>query len=142
MIRQLVFLALAGAAGTLLRTALGELVQRGLGSAYPWGTLFVNVIGCFFAGACVILADHRFQLAAETRLIVFAGFFGAFTTFSALIVDTGRFIDQSDWLRAASVLLLHNGVGILALLGGAAAGRKLIKGFNTFHPAICVPFSF
>lgn len=126
MLKQVLFLVLAGGAGTICRAGIGSLVQRAVGSAYPLGTLVVNILGCFIAGACLILAEQRFHLTPEAKMLIFVGFFGAFTTFSALIVDAGRFIDQAQWAKAASVLILHNSIGIVALLGGIATGKKII----------------
>ena len=83
-----VALAAAGAAGTLARFTLSGLVQRFAGGSFPWGTLVVNLTGCFLYGLLLALAERRMDLDPNIRRIVFVGFMGAFTTFSSLISDT------------------------------------------------------
>ena len=76
-----VALAAAGAAGTLARFTLSSLVQRFAGGSFPWGTLAVNLTGCFLYGLLLALAERRMDLDPNIRRIVFVGFMGAFTTF-------------------------------------------------------------
>ncbi|HNR30472.1 MAG TPA: CrcB family protein [Candidatus Hydrogenedentes bacterium] len=123
MWRKLLLLASAGALGTLVRYALAGWVQRGAGAAFPWGTLAVNAAGCFLAGLVWMLAEHRMQLTGETRAIVLIGFLGAFTTFSAFMLETSELVRDAEWLRAAANVAIMNGVGLVALFAGLFAGR-------------------
>ncbi len=123
MARTLFLLALAGALGTLTRYGLATLVRPSAGAGFPLGTLAVNVGGCFVAGLLWTLLDQRWPASAETRTVIFVGFLGAFTTFSAFILDTGELFRSQQWLLAAGNLALQNGLGILALLAGVLAGR-------------------
>ncbi len=121
--QKFLWLALAGALGTLTRYGLAGFVHRINGVSFPWGTLTVNVAGCFLAGLLWTLFESRWTVSGEVRLIVLVGFMGAFTTFSAFILETGELMRSSEWLFAAANLVLQNGVGLAALYTGAALGR-------------------
>jgi len=123
MIRKLILLALAGALGTLARYGLAGFVQRLNGVSFPWGTLAVNLTGCFLAGVLWTVFEDRWAVSAETRTVVLLGFMGAFTTFSALILETGALVRSAEWTYAAANMAMHNGLGFLALWVGAAIGR-------------------
>jgi CrcB protein len=117
MIPKLLWLALAGAVGTLARR-LG-------GPSFPWGTLAVNLTGCFLAGILWALFEHRWPVSGETRIILLVGFMGAFTTFSAFILETGELVRSAEWLYAVLNLAAQNVLGLTALFTGAALGRWL-----------------
>jgi len=123
MIQKLVWLALAGAIGTLARYGLAGFVHKINGVSFPWGTVVVNLVGCFLAGLFWSLFENRWSVSGETRTIVLVGFMGAFTTFSALIFETGELFRSAEWLRAAANLTMQNGLGFFALFIGAALGR-------------------
>ncbi len=121
--QKFVYLVVAGAAGTLARYGLAGLVHRIDGAWFPWGTLTVNLLGCLLAGLGWSLFEDRLAMPAQLRTIVLVGFMGAFTTFSAYILETGQLLRSSQWLAAAANLLLQNILGLVALFGGAALGR-------------------
>lgn len=122
---KLLWLALAGSAGTLARWGLQGMVQRATGSAFPWGTLAVNVAGCFLFGCVWSLAEERMLLSAETRILLLVGFMGAFTTFSSFAFETGALLRDAQYARAAANVALQNLLGIVALFAGHAAGRAV-----------------
>lgn len=122
---KLVWLALAGAAGTLARYGLAGWVHRLDGASFPWGTVAVNLTGCFLAGLLWMLFESRWPVSGENRIVVLVGFMGAFTTFSAMILETGQLLRASEWMQAAANLALQNGLGLIALLAGAALGRMI-----------------
>ena len=123
MVQKLLWLSLAGAVGTLTRYGLAGVVHRISGVSFPWGTLTVNVFGCFVAGVLWTLFENRWPLSGETRVLVLVGFMGAFTTFSAFILETGELVRSAEWMHAAANVLLQNGLGFAALVSGAALGR-------------------
>jgi len=123
MFHKLALLAAFGALGTLARYGLAGFVHRINAASFPWGTLVVNVAGCFLAGILWILFEQRWPVTAETRTIVLVGFMGAFTTFSAFMLETGELIRSAEWLYAGANLLLQNILGFAALFIGVAIGR-------------------
>ncbi|MFP4446350.1 MAG: fluoride efflux transporter FluC [Desulfosudaceae bacterium] len=125
MIQKLAFLALAGAMGTLSRYGLAGLVNRINGVSFPWGTVTVNISGCFLAGLLWSLFEHRWPVSGETRTIILVGFMGAFTTFSTFIFESGELMRSAEWLRLTANLTMQNGLGLFVLFLGAALGRMV-----------------
>lgn len=125
MIQKIVWLAVAGGLGTLARYGLAGFVQRINGESIPWGTAIVNLTGCFVAGIIWMLFENRWTVSVEVRTLVLVGFMGAFTTFSALIMETSELLRTAEWMRAGMNLALQNGVGFVALFAGAAVGRMI-----------------
>ena len=125
MIRKLILIAFAGGIGTLARYGLSGAVQRIGGSAFPWGTLSINVIGCLSAGFIWSLFESRWQVSPDTRTILIVGFLGAFTTFSAYILETGELVRGSEWTLAAANIAMQNVLGFVSLFAGSAFGRMV-----------------
>jgi CrcB protein len=123
MLQRVVLIGLAGALGTLARYGMGGLVQRLSGDRLPWGTLFVNVLGCFLFGMVWALSDERLVISEETRIIMLGGFMGAFTTFSTFIFDTGGFLRDQQYFLATGNMLVQVMIGLLSFFGGMFAGR-------------------
>jgi CrcB protein len=105
-------LALAGAAGTLLRFVAGGAVARAWGGSPVWGTLFVNVAGCLAAGAVAGLAERGGLVPASLRVPIVAGLLGGFTTFSAFALDALRLATTGAWTAAAGYVLVTNAAGL------------------------------
>jgi CrcB protein len=124
-VTKLLWLASAGALGTLARYGLGGLVQRVHQSTFPWGTFAVNAVGCFLFGLVWTLGEERLVIGGETRAIILIGFMGAFTTFSTFTFETGAMLRDAEWLLATANLLAHNGLGLACFFLGAALGRTL-----------------
>lgn len=122
---KLLLMAAAGAAGTLSRYFLGGIVQKLYGGPFPWGTFAVNISGTFLFGLVWALAEERLSFSGEARAIVFIGFFGAFTTFSTLMFETGALMRDSQWALAIGNIALQNVTGIIFLFLGLAIGRLL-----------------
>jgi len=80
--------------------------------------------GCFLFGVVWSLAEERLVISGETRLIIFTGFPGAFTTFSTFAFETGEQLRESQWLYAAWNVGGQVGLGLLALFPGMAPGRR------------------
>ena len=80
--KYLIWIALAGAAGTVSRFLVAGWAQKFGGGRFPWGTLTVNLVGCFLFGLIFALIEDRVNITERVRHIVLIGFMGAFTTFS------------------------------------------------------------
>lgn len=76
-----------GAIGALLRYAVSGVAYRFLGPSFPWGTLAVNVLGCFFIGLIWALAEES-SVPSSARVFVLTGILGAFTTFSTFGLES------------------------------------------------------
>lgn len=125
MTERILWLSVAGTAGTLARYGLQGLVQRLAGGTFPWGTLSVNALGCLLFGLFWSLATERHLVSSEMRIVILAGFMGAFTTFSSYVFETGELLRNSQWGLAAGNFALENVIGFVALFLGVVVGRLL-----------------
>ncbi len=125
MVQKIIYLALAGAAGTLARYWLGGLVQRSIAADFPFGTAAVNIIGCLLFGLLWALTENRLSVSGQMRTIIFIGFFGGFTTFSSFAFETAQMLDDSQWLWASGNLILQNVLGLVGMIAGLAIGKYI-----------------
>lgn len=123
MWQKFFYLGLAGALGTMARYWLSGVVQRDSTAGFPIGTAAVNLIGCLLFGLLWAYMENRLSISSQTRIAVFLGFFGAFTTFSSFAFETCQLLDQSQWLWASGNILLQNILGIAGLLTGLVIGK-------------------
>lgn len=122
--KVLVVVALMGAAGTAARFAVLRLVLLMNSDFLPWGTLVVNVIGCFLAGFFAMYLRSHTEFSPALSAAVMVGFCGAFTTFSTLMLECVRLFEEHEILRGSLNFLLHNTLGAVAILLGALIGRS------------------
>jgi fluoride exporter len=111
---RFVWICLAGAAGTGARYLIAVWAAQRFGSACPYGTLIVNVVGCF-AIAAVMHAAIALSWPATLRSAITIGFIGGLTTYSSFDYETSRLFEEG----AAGPAML-NVAG--TLLGAFAAG--------------------
>ena len=123
MIQKLLWLALAGALGTLARYGVAGTAQRVFGGEFPWGTLAANLVGCFLAGLFWSVAESRLSISGQMRTIVLMGFMGAFTTFSAFMLETGELLRDAQWSWALGNIALQNILGLTLFFIGLGIGR-------------------
>src|SRR5512144_448285 len=100
-IYSVLFVALGGALGSVFRYLLGTWTQTASKSIdFPYGTLLVNLIGCFVIGFLAQLAEARGLFTSESRAFVFVGILGGFTTFSSFGNDTINLLRDSETMNA------------------------------------------
>ena len=121
-----VWIAIGGALGSVARFALSGAIARGLSEIFPWGTLIVNISGCFVIGLFAMLTgpDGRVLVAPDIRQFFMVGFCGGFTTFSSFSLQTLALARSGDMVRAsgnvvASVLFCLIGVWLGSVAGAA-----------------------
>jgi CrcB protein len=114
---------LGGGLGSALRYALSGAVQSRFQGRFPWGTLAVNVLGCFGFGFMWGLLEGRFRFPLELRVMIFAGFFGGLTTFSALTFETHQLLADAHWHLAFGNIAAHLLLGWVGLWLGLAVHR-------------------
>ncbi len=123
--QKLIWLAVAGAAGTLARYGMGGLVHRLLPSTLPWGTLVINGTGCLLFGLVWSATAEHLSLRADMRTYVLIGFMGAYTTFSTFAFETAALLRDGEWLLAFGNCAAQNLLGLALMFVGLALGRLL-----------------
>jgi len=119
------FLAISVAAivGANLRYLLSRIAARELGPVFPYGTLFINIVGSFIVGLFIIWTTERVLIDPHWRLLVVIGFCGSFTTFSSYAFETMAYFEQGQWGLMVVNMLANN----LLCLGAAWAGMALAR---------------
>ena len=124
--KQLIFIAIAGALGTVSRYGLSQFTHSILGKNFPWGTLVINVAGCFIIGLLATLFADTNAFSKEIQLAATVGFLGAFTTFSAFSYDSYTFFSSGTCEMGLMNIAANIIIGMLAVMGGVGAA-KLIR---------------
>ena len=114
------FVILGGAFGTAFRYMIAAAAYHHFGAKFPWGTLWVNLIGCFVIGL-LWGSFEKIYLSTTMKAFFFIGILGGFTTFSSFAMESFNLF-RSDFKLALLNIIIHN-VGGIAL---AAAGYGLI----------------
>jgi len=97
-----------------------------LGRQFPYGTLVVNVSGCFLMGFLFILTVERFDsIASQLRALLLIGLLGGYTTFSSFSIETINLFENGNWQGAIMNIFLSTFVCLAAAWIGVIGGRNL-----------------
>ena len=119
---NILFVALGGALGSVSRYLFGTWIQSVSKSIdFPYGTLTVNLIGCFVIGFLSQLAEARGVFTSESRALVFVGVLGGFTTFSSFGNDTINLFRDGETFNA----LANVGANVILGLALVWLGRTV-----------------
>lgn len=118
-------LALGGIIGVFARYLLATWVYSAAGTAFPYGTLIVNVSGCLLIGIFESWAGARGILSPVARLFLMTGFCGAYTTFSTLILETSNLVNDGQLTRALANYLGSGVFGFVLFRLGELFGRVI-----------------
>ena len=115
--------AIGGAAGSVLRYAVGRLAAHYLGANTVVGTFAVNIAGSFALGVLATIFISRSDWPLELRAMATVGLLGGFTTFSTLAYDGVRLLSSGEYARAGVSIAANLVVGLIAAYLGALVGR-------------------
>lgn len=114
MIKSILFVALGGAAGSIIRFVIQRYINQ---PSFPLGTLVVNIAGCFLIGLLWGVL-HKSLSSEPLRLLLMTGFCGGFTTFSAFTLESIQLIQENKWWPLFVYILVSVAGGLLATFGG------------------------
>jgi CrcB protein len=125
---SVIYVALGGAFGSTSRYLLGTWTQSISKSIdFPYGTLTVNLIGCFVIGFLSQLAEARGVFTPESRALVFIGILGGFTTFSSFGNDTINLLRDGETFNALANVGANVIVGLLLVWLGRSVAYWIWK---------------
>ena len=116
-------ISLGAIIGANARYIISRYAVKALGPIFPYGTLFINVMGSFIVGLFVVWTTERVLVDPRWRLLIVVGFCGGLTTFSSYAYETMAYFEQGQWLLMATNFLTNN----LLCLGAALAGMGLAR---------------
>ncbi|QGT98641.1 Fluoride ion transporter CrcB [Candidatus Syntrophocurvum alkaliphilum] len=117
------YVAVGGAIGAVLRYLLASYVSMRWLSAFPWGTLIVNMSGCFVVGYLILKGLETGLVSSNWKLFLVIGIGGAFTTFSSFSVETLMLFRDGLYLKGILNILTN----IVLCLIATSAGFVIAK---------------
>lgn len=122
---ELIVVAVGGSIGATTRYLVSLWAANRFGAEFPYGTLIVNIVGCFMIGAFMTAATERFVASPYWRLLVTVGFIGGLTTFSSFSFETLNLLREGTIFPAVVNVLANVIIGFLATWAGIMIVRAL-----------------
>ncbi|WP_298404245.1 fluoride efflux transporter CrcB [uncultured Chloroflexus sp.] len=116
-------IALGAAIGANLRYGIGLWAAQRFGTAWPYGTLIINLLGCLLIGVLLTLTANRLTLSEPVRLMLVTGLLGGFTTFSTFGYESFTLFNAGNWLAALGYVGGSVVGGLIAVVVGVGLGR-------------------
>jgi CrcB protein len=120
---RFLWICFAGALGTGTRYLVGVWASTKFGTTFPYGTLIVNVAGCFSIAAVMQLAASTSVMPTTLRLVLTTGFLGGLTTYSSFNYETTRLLQERSWTMGS----LNYAVTTLACFMAGLLGFALVR---------------
>ena len=117
--------ALGGALGSVARYLVGGWIANRLGTAFPYGTLVINLTASFVIGFFLAFAQERVSLSPYWRLLIAVGFIGGYSTFSTYEYESIRLLQDGEMLLGAIYLVGSMAGGAIAAITGLALGSLI-----------------
>src|SRR5713226_5393242 len=121
---RLIVIAVFGAIGTLARYGLQGLVHARTAGTFPYGTLLINLSGCFLLGLIGQLTLNRMIIPPDWRVAIAVGFFGGYTTFSSFGWETAKMLEDGEWLPATTYVAASVVAGLVLSVAGIRLANK------------------
>ena len=126
MIMRILLVAAGGSIGSVIRYIFSGLGSRWGNGIFPWGTMLINLAGSFLIGLAWGLLGRE-DIAPQTRLFLFIGIFGGFTTFSTFTFESFNMIRDGNLKLALANILLSNIGGIILVFAGILTSGILLQ---------------
>jgi CrcB protein len=122
---KIVLVGIGGSIGAIARYLVSTWAAERFGANFPYGTLIVNVVGCFIIGAFMTVTTERLIVNPHWRLLVTVGFVGGLTTFSSFSYETFKLLADAGIALAMYNIGANMVVGFLATWLGIVVVRLL-----------------
>ncbi len=120
---DLFWVGLGAVVGANARYLITQAVADRLGTAFPYGTMLVNITGSLIIGFLLTLLAEQFLVSPHWRLLLVVGFLGSYTTFSSYTFEAVGLIERGEWSPMLVYVLGSNIAGLLACYGGIVLAR-------------------
>jgi CrcB protein len=121
----LLLVMLGGAIGAGCRYGVGTIALRNFGAGFPWGTMFVNLIGGLLMGLLAGILSRQMAGGEDLRLFAGVGVLGGFTTFSAFSLEAYTMFVRGEGLMAGAYAVSSFAGSLLLLAGGVWLARGI-----------------
>ena len=115
---KVIIVGFGGFFGSIFRYLIYLLSNNLIGYSFPFGTILVNVLGCFLIGLIYQIFSDTISLSDNLKLFMTIGFLGGFTTFSAFSLDVFLLYQSNSKLVAIIYIFITLVLSLLAMLGG------------------------
>ncbi|MBN2402189.1 MAG: fluoride efflux transporter CrcB [Spirochaetes bacterium] len=122
---KIIMVAFGGSLGALSRYGITLLSVKIFSDRFPFGTLLVNLTGCFLIGLVFSLGSEKNIISTSFRLFFITGFLGAFTTFSTYGIESINFARSGMAYESFINIAVNNVGGLLLVIAGLLTGRIL-----------------
>jgi len=122
---NLLIIGVGGFIGAILRYIISGFFYDLYGNKFPYGTLAVNLIGCFALGFFITMAEGKFIISPQMRSFAAIGLLGAFTTFSTFSFETLVLLHDELYVSAFLNILISVIVGLLAVWIGIVLAKLM-----------------
>ncbi len=118
MVKQILFVGLGGAFGSILRFLTSLLTAKYYSDTFPLATFITNVIGCFLIGLFIGILGQNIQSNSSLKLLLITGFCGGYTTFSTFAAENISLLQTNHYLIAIFYITTSIIIGLYALWFG------------------------
>ena len=124
---MLIGVFVGGGLGALLRHFSILFFKTQLPGVFPYGTLFVNILGSFIIGVIMEGVAQKWNVSAPMQLFIVTGVLGGFTTFSSFSFDFYKLANTGELVLGAAYVALSVFLSLLAVFGGAYLVRGVLQ---------------
>lgn len=122
----LVYAIIGGGIGSGLRYLMTDWTHKQVAGVFPWGTLWVNLIGSLVIGVLWDLSE-RISIAPDLRIFVLVGILGGFTTFSSYALETINLVRAGETGYALINIIATNMLGLMLVVAGVILSKELLS---------------
>ncbi len=124
---SVLYAALGGAIGASLRYGVNVTSMKLFGANFPWGTMFVNIVGSFAMGVLIAVMAQAWNTSQEMRIFLTTGVLGGFTTFSAFSLDFAALWERKEHALAMAYAGGSVVLSLMAIFAGLWLARTVLQ---------------